>query len=103
VIVDRNGLQGQGSTERLKHLESLDEKWQAFGWHSTRIDGHDLRRICGALDEATTRTDKPTAIIARTVKGKGVSFIEDQYAFHNAAITPAQFEQAMAELATHLG
>jgi len=98
VLIDRNTLQGMGRTEEAKRLEDIAAKWQAFGWHTLKIDGHDLTQICSALDQATEWTDKPTAIIARTVKGKGVSFIEDRFNFHNSALTPEQMSQAMSEL-----
>jgi len=98
VLIDRNTLQGMGRTEEAKRLEDIAAKWQAFGWHTLKIDGHDLTQICSALDQATEWTDKPTAIIARTVKGKGVSFIEDRFNFHNSALTPEQMAQAMSEL-----
>ena len=102
VLIDRNTLQGMDRTEKIKRLEPIAPRWEAFGWHTLEIDGHDVRQICNALDQATAWTDKPTAIIARTIKGKGVSFIEDRFNFHNSLITPEQFTQAISELTAAL-
>jgi transketolase len=99
AIVDRNGLKSQGVVDEAKLLEPLAQKWEAFGWHTITVDGHDLRQICDALDVAETVNGKPTVIIAKTVKGKGVQFMEGQYQFHNAPITKAQWEEAMQVLA----
>jgi transketolase len=73
----------------------LAQKWEAFGWQVISVDGHDLRQICDALDQAEVVKGKPTVIIAKTVKGKGVSFMEGQFQFHNAPITAEQWENAM--------
>lgn len=100
AIVDRNGLKSQGVVDEAKLLEPLAQKWQAFGWHTITVDGHDLRQICDALDVAETIKGKPTVIIAKTVKGKGVQFMEGQFQFHNAPITKAQWEEAMQILAS---
>jgi transketolase len=85
------------SAERFK-IGNFGGKFEAFGWHVNEIDGHDLNQICSALDEADTVKAKPTVIIANTVKGKGVAFAEGKSAFHNAALTPEQFEEACREL-----
>jgi transketolase len=100
AIVDRNHLESQGSTEDSKPLEPLRAKWEAFGWHVLEVDGHNIQQLCTALDAAEATKGKPTAIIADTVKGKGVSFIEGDYRFHNAPMTNQQYEQAMKELET---
>jgi transketolase len=100
AIVDRNGLKSQGVVDEAKLLEPLAQKWKAFGWHTMSVDGHDLRQICDALDVAATIKGKPTVIIAKTVKGKGVQFMEGQFQFHNAPITKAQWEEAMQILAS---
>jgi transketolase len=97
ALIDRNQLKGQGPTEEAKCLEPLAEKWSAFGWHPITVDGHDFQQICNALDEADTIKGKPTVIIARTVKGRGVSFIEGRFEFHNASITQEQWNLAMHE------
>jgi transketolase len=99
AMVDRNGLKSQGVVDEAKLLEPLAQRWEAFGWHVISVDGHDLGQICNALDQAETVKGKPTVIIAETVKGKGVSFMEGQFQFHNAPITEAQWEEAMQILA----
>jgi transketolase len=103
ALVDRNTLKAQGLTDEAKCLEPLSDKWAAFGWHPIQVDGHDLLQVCNALDEAETIKGKPTVILARTVKGKGVSFIEGRFEYHNAAITQAEWEQAMREVALEEG
>jgi transketolase len=98
ALVDRNGLQAMGRTEERMSVEPLAAKWQAFGWRTFEIDGHDMGAICGALEEAAAVTGRPSAIIARTVKGRGVPFMEGQTGFHNAAITEEQFQEARQHL-----
>lgn len=102
-LVDRNRLKSQGDVDEAKRLEPLEEKWRAFGWHVIGIDGHDLRQICGALDEAERIKGRPTAIIAQTVKGKGVPFMEGQFQFHNAAISEEQLELACESVGVSTG
>jgi transketolase len=99
AIVDRNRLKSQGVVDDAKLLEPLAQKWEAFGWHAISVDGHNLRQICDALDEAETVKGRSTVIIAKTVKGKGVPFMEDQFQFHNAPITEEQWDDAMRILA----
>jgi transketolase len=77
----------------------LADKWRAFGWHAIDVDGHDLGEICEALDRAETIKGRPTVLIARTVKGKGVPFMEGQFQFHNAPISQEQWAEAMRILA----
>ncbi len=98
AIVDRNGLQIDGPTEEVMGLEPLPDKWRAFGWHTIVIDGHSYREILAAFDEAAATRGRPTAIIARTVKGKGVSFMENAVEWHGVAPNAQQREQALAEL-----
>jgi transketolase len=98
ALVDRNGLQAMGRTEERMSVEPLAAKWQAFGWRTFEIDGHDMGAICGALEEAAAVTGRPSAIIARTVKGRGVPFMEGQTGFHNAAITEEQLQEARQHL-----
>jgi transketolase len=98
ALVDRNLLKSQGMVDEAKLLEPLAQKWQAFGWHATVIDGHNLREISQALDAAGNIKGQPTVIIAKTVKGKGVSFMEGRFEFHNAPITQEQLDAALAEL-----
>jgi transketolase len=99
AIIDNNRLKSQGKVSDAKELEPLALKWEAFGWYPICIDGHDLRQICNALDVAENIQDKPTVIIAKTIKGKGVSFMEEHFEFHNAPIDQDQWIQAMKELA----
>ena len=98
AIVDYNGLQLDGFTEDIMSLEPLAEKWRAFGWHTIEIDGHNMRQILDALDMAVMVKGKPTAIIAHTVKGKGVSFMENRVEFHGKALTEEQLRKALEEL-----
>ena len=101
VIVDNNGLQIDGSIDEVNSAKPVDKKFEAFNWHTIEIDGHDFEQIESALNEAKT-IDKPVAIIAKTVKGKGVSFMENQVSWHGAAPNDELFEQAMAELKAQL-
>ncbi len=98
AFVDRNGIQQEGRTEDIMPLEPLMEKWRAFNWNVLTIDGHDFRQILAAVDEAHSTKGRPTVIIARTVKGKGVSFMENKIKYHGAATTPEEYKQALAEL-----
>ncbi|TKJ45774.1 transketolase [Candidatus Aerophobetes bacterium Ae_b3b] len=84
-IVDRNGLQIDGPTEEVMRLESLVDKWRAFGWNTIEIDGHNMKEILDALDEAEKVKGKPSVIIAQTTKGKGVSYAEDVVGYHGIA------------------
>ncbi len=102
AIVDQNGLKAMDAVAAAKDLEPLDERFAAFGWAVRRIDGHNMAEICAALDWATSQSERPAAILARTVKGKGVSFIENQVAYHNVALTEAQHAAAIAELTARL-
>jgi len=98
AIVDRNGMQLDGFTREIMSLEPLEEKWSAFGWHVLVIDGHNIREILDALDSAESVKSKPTVIIANTVKGKGVAFMENQVYYHGKPLTEESLERALAEL-----
>ncbi len=98
VIVDRNGYQSQGSIDSLMGVEPLEQKFEAFGWKTHRVDGHDIEELCRVLDTVGKDRDVPTAIIADTVKGKGVSFMEGTHTYHNYALSDEQFGKAEAEL-----
>jgi transketolase len=98
VLVDRNELQAMGRTEERMSVEPLVEKWRAFGWESFEIDGHDMGEICDALDRATAVRGRPTAIVAHTVKGKGIPFMEGQTPYHNVVVSEEQFAEATAAL-----
>ncbi|OPY58071.1 MAG: Transketolase 2 [Pelotomaculum sp. PtaU1.Bin035] len=99
AFVDHNGLQIDGPVVDVMSPEPVADKWRAFGWHVVIIDGHDIKQILDALDEAKTVKGKPTMIVAETVKGKGVSFMENQVGWHGAAPKPGEVEKALAELA----
>ena len=98
VILDLNGLQIDGPITEVMNPMPHDEKFRAFGFHVIVIDGHDFDAIEAALAEAKTVTDRPTAIIAKTIKGKGVSFMENQVGWHGKAPSTEQYEAAIAEL-----
>jgi len=89
----------QGHTVNILDLQPLEEKWRAFGWEVLETDGHDLSALIATLAKAKAVKGHPTVIIAHTVKGKGVSFMENNPAFHGKAPTPEQAEKALAELA----
>ncbi len=97
AIIDRNGLQIDGLTEKVKNVAPLDEKIKAFGWDVIEIDGHDIASIYDAIEKAESNSN-PTAIIANTIKGKGVSFMENNADWHGRAPKKEEFEQAIAEL-----
>ncbi len=98
AMLDRNGFQIDGKTSQVMSLEPVVAKWQAFGWHTIEIDGHNMEQILCAYDEAKTVKNKPTIIIAHTVKGKGVSFMENVVDFHGRAPTKEETERALKEL-----
>ena len=98
AMVDCNGMQLSGWTRDIMQLEPLIRKWQAFGWHVIDIDGHDFDQILTAFSKAEKMKGKPTVIIARTVKGKGVSFMENNVVFHGKAPTWQEAEKALKEL-----
>ena len=97
AFVDYNNLQIDGTVEEVNSPAPIDKKFEAFNWHTIIIDGNDFDAIEAALNEAAI-VDKPVAIIAKTVKGKGVSFMENQVGWHGSAPNDEQYEQAMAEL-----
>ena len=98
AIVDCNRIQLTGWTRDIMNLEPLSQKWQAFGWHTIDIDGHDFNQILAAFKEAEKIKNKPPVIIARTIKGRGVSFMENNAKFHGKAPTPEEAERALKEL-----
>ena len=102
AIVDNNGLQIDGKITEVCSPEPIDEKFRAFGWHVILMDAHDFDDIERAFNEAESITGKPVAIIQKSVKGKGVSFMENQVSWHGAAPNAEQYEQAMAELRQQL-
>lgn len=98
VFVDNNNLQIDGTIEEVMSPYPIDEKFRAFKWNVINIDGHDYAQIAQAIDMAKETKGKPTMIVARTVKGKGVSFMENNVKFHGSTPTAEQFEQAFEEL-----
>ncbi len=98
VIIDRNGLETDGATETILGIEPLAEKLAAFRYQVLEIDGHNLGEILDAYARARATRDRPTAIVARTVKGKGVSFMEHQHAWHGKAPSREEAQRALAEL-----
>jgi transketolase len=98
AFVDRNYLQTDGCSEDIMPLDPLRPKWEAFGWNTCEIDGHDFRQIIETVEAAKTVKNKPTMIIARTIKGKGVSFMENEAGWHGTPPDREQYERAMEEL-----
>jgi transketolase len=98
AIVDYNGIQLDGFVKDIMEVAPLAEKWRAFGWHTVEIDGHNLDAVRAALEEAEATKGKPTCVVAHTVKGKGVSFMENNPKFHGTAPTAAEMELALQEL-----
>lgn len=98
LFVDCNGLQIDGAVETVMNVASVADKFKAFGFHVIEIDGHDLEAIDTAVDTAKSVKGKPTAILCKTVKGKGVSYMENQVGWHGAAPSEEQYHIAMEEL-----
>lgn len=102
AIVDRNMLQITGPTEQVCRLEPLAEKIRAFGWSVQEVDGHDIRALTNLLSTVPFQRDLPNMIIAKTIKGKGVSFMEDDPSWHHGVPDDRQYQLAMAELEAQL-
>jgi len=98
VIVDRNRLQQGAGTEETNGLEPLADKWRAFGWDVVELDGHNVPALLAAFDDAVAPRTKPRCIIANTIKGKGVSFMQNQAGWHHGVPSAEQYAQALAEL-----
>ncbi len=96
VLLDRNMLMIDGFTEDIMALEPLAKRWESFGWYVQEIDGHDMRQICQAVENAHAETERPSIIIARTVKGKGVDFMENRPEWHYGGLDSARLEEALA-------
>ncbi len=94
AMIDRNFLQIDGNTEDVLRLESVYRRWRSFGWHAIEINGHDIKQILTALDEAADHKNQPSMIILNTVKGKGVSFMENNVDFHG--VPPNEMERNLA-------
>lgn len=95
VVVDANAIQYDGNTDEVLNMSPLSLKWKSFGWNVTEIDGHNVAQL---LDAYSYESDKPYVIIANTVKGKGISFMEGEKQYHNARLSEKQYELAMKEL-----
>ena len=98
AMLDYNGFQIDGKTKDIMNLEPMADKWQAFGWHTIGIDGHNMKEILSAYEEAKATKGQPSIIIARTIKGKGVSFMENVLDFHGRSPTKEEAEKALKEL-----
>lgn len=98
VIVDNNKIQSDGFVDKIKSIYPLDEKYKAFGFETIKIDGNNIEEIINALEKAKRTKEKPTAIIAETIKGKGVSYMENQASWHGVAPNEEQYKIAMEEL-----
>jgi transketolase len=98
AMVDYNKGQIDGLVADVMPLEPLEDKWRAFGWHVRRIDGHDFAAILGGLDDARAMRGRPTVLVADTVKGKGVSFMEGKASWHGVAPTADEAARAIAEI-----
>jgi transketolase len=98
-VVDYNRIQLDGFVKDIMEIEPLADKWRSFGYHVISVDGHDLGAMQKAWDEAAATTDAPSVVIAHTVKGKGVSFMEDNPKYHGTAPTKEELEKALVELA----
>jgi transketolase len=97
-IVDNNGVQLDGPVREVMPNEPLGPRWAAWGWGVVEVDGHDVRQVVEALDAAAASRDRPTMIVAHTIKGRGVSFMENEAAWHGGVPTPEQLGRALAEL-----
>lgn len=98
AVLDYNDVQQSGSVSHQMDIAPVVDKWRAFRWHTLEIDGHDMAAIVHALDEARSVVGKPTIIIAHTVKGKGVSYMEHSFEWHSKPLTPELTAQALSEL-----
>ena len=98
VIIDFNKWQATGRSRDIFALEPLREKWKAFGWNTEEINGHNFKELSNALKNSKKEVKKPTAIIAHTIKGKGVSFMEDDNNWHYRTPNEVEFKEAINEL-----
>ena len=98
AFVDRNNIQIDGNTEDVMPLESLRDKWESFGWHVIEIDGHNMQSIIDAVNMAKAITNRPCVVIAYTISGKGVDFMEYDYKWHGVAPNDEQSKDALRQL-----
>ena len=97
VIIDNNKFQQTGSNKAIMNTESLKEKWSSFGWKTTEIDGHNIKDLYNYF-ENTKKISKPKALIAKTIKGKGFSFSENNNDWHHSVLTKSLYEKALSEI-----
>ena len=97
VIIDKNNFQQTGSNKEIMSVENLIDKWSSFGWHTVELDGHNIQELCNFFD-SSKKIDKPKAVIANTVKGKGFSFSENNNDWHHAVLSKSFYEKAIKEL-----
>ena len=98
VILDINGFQYGGTTKEIMDMEPIEERWSSFGWNVISVDGNDTEELRKALDKGNLKTDQPTCIAAYTVKGSGVSFMENNNDWHHAKISTEILDEALKEL-----
>ena len=101
AFLDNNGYQNDGLVSETMPLEPIKDKWESFGWYVQRVNGHDISSLQNALNSARNQNEKPTLIIADTVKGKGVSVFEGNRSKHNGAISKEDYRVAMQELGAY--
>lgn len=99
-LVDRNNIQIDGNTEDVMPLEPFADKWKAFGWHVIEVDGHNIREIVDACNQAKAVQEKPTVIICHTIPGKGVDFMENKFEWHGSPPKPEEAREALHQLRT---
>lgn len=98
VVIDYNKIQSLGFTAEVLNLDPLAEKWTSFGWHAINVDGHDIEQLQRVLSSVPLQTDRPTCVVAHTVKGKGVSFMENRLLWHYRSPNDEELAAALAEL-----
>ena len=98
AVVDNNGLQVDGPVQEIMNIEPLEDKFRAFGWNCITVDGHDISSLLAAFEVRKSRRDRPFVIIAKTVKGKGVSFMENRMEWHYLPLKAEQYRDAVAEI-----
>ncbi len=98
VLQDYNKMQIDGSIDEINSLEPLIDKWQAFGWNTYSVNGHDIMEICDALEKSKTMREKPTMIVLNTIKGKGAYFAENKISSHNMKVSTQEWKKAVKEL-----
>tara|TARA_B100001123_G_scaffold399046_1_gene483680 strand:- start:3183 stop:4022 length:840 start_codon:yes stop_codon:yes gene_type:complete len=97
VIIDKNNFQQTGTNKEIMNVENLKDKWSSFGWHTTELDGHNIQELCDFFNKSE-KIDKPKAIIANTIKGKGFSFSENNNDWHHSVLSKSFYDKAVKEL-----